>query len=67
MVDELNVKEKMPTSGSVKKAVIFLHDMGLMEPIYFQVSFVGQLPIAFLLLRCPRKCGASPFGFDGFT
>ena len=28
MVNELNVKEKMPTSGSVKKVVIFLHGYG---------------------------------------
>ena len=35
MVNELNVKEKMPTSGLVKKVVIFCTGMELMEQIYF--------------------------------
>ena len=33
MVNELNVKEKMPTSGSVKKLLSSCMDMELMELI----------------------------------
>ena len=48
MVNELNVKEKMPTSGSVKKVVIFLHGYGadgadlfsLSDPLSEQLSLI---------------------------
>ena len=69
MVDELNVKEKMPTSGSVKKVVIFLHGYGADGADLFSLSepLSEQLPDCFFASPdAPRKCGASPFGFEWF-
>ena len=50
MVNELNVKEKMPTSGSVKKLLSSCMDMELMERILFSLSdaLSEQLPDCFL-------------------
>ena len=69
MVNDLNVKEKMPTSGSVKKIVIFLHGYGADGADLFSLSD----PLSEHLSDCffaspdaPRKCGASPFGYEWF-
>ena len=69
MVNKLNVKEKMPTSGLVKKVVIFLHGYGADGADLFSLSD----PISEQLSDCffaspdaPRKCGASPFGYEWF-
>ena len=69
MVNELNVKEKMATSGSVKKVVIFLHGYGADGNDLFSLSD----PLSEHLSDCffaspdaPRKCGASPFGYEWF-
>ena len=69
MVNELNVKEKMPTSGSVKKVVIFLHGYGADGADLFSLSdpLSEQLPDCFFASPdAPRRCGASPFGFEWF-
>jgi len=69
MVNELNVKEKMPTSGSVKKVVIFLHGYGADGADLFSLSdpLSEQLPDCFFASPdAPRKCGASPFGYEWF-
>ena len=69
MVNELNVNEKMPTSGSVKKVVIFLHGYGADGADLFSLSepLSEQLPDCFFASPdAPRKCGASPFGFEWF-
>ena len=69
MVNQLNVKEKMPTSGSVKKAVIFLHGYGADGADLFSLSdsLSEQLPDCFFASPdAPRRCGASPFGFEWF-
>ena len=69
MVNELNVKEKMHTSGSVKKVVIFLHGYGADGADLFSLSdpLSEQLPDCFFASPdAPRKCGASPFGFEWF-
>ena len=69
MVNELNVKEKMPTSGSVKKIVIFLHGYGADGADLFSLSdpLSEQLPDCFFASPdAPRKCGASPFGYEWF-
>tara|TARA_Y200000002_G_scaffold62577_1_gene47715 strand:+ start:832 stop:1494 length:663 start_codon:yes stop_codon:yes gene_type:complete len=69
MVDELNVKEKIPTSGSVKKVIIFLHGYGADGADLFSLSepLSEQLPHCFFASPdAPRKCGASPFGFEWF-
>ena len=69
MVNELKVKEKMPTSGSVKKAVIFLHGYGADGADLFSLSepLSEQLPDCFFASPdAPRKCGASPFGYEWF-
>lgn len=69
MVNELNVKEKMPTSGSVKKVVIFLHGYGADGADLFSLSdpLSDQLPDCFFASPdAPRKCGASPFGYEWF-
>ena len=69
MVNELNVKEKMPTSGLVKKVVIFLHGYGADGADLFSLSdpLSEQLPDCFFASPdAPRKCGASPFGYEWF-
>ena len=69
MVNELNVNEKMPTSGSVKKVVIFLHGYGADGADLFSLNepLSEQLPDCFFASPdAPRKCGASPFGFEWF-
>jgi len=69
MVNELNVKEKMPTSGSVKKVVIFLHGYGADGADLFSLSdsLSGHLSDCFFASPdAPRKCGASPFGYEWF-
>ena len=69
MVNKLNVNEKMPTSGSVKKVVIFLHGYGADGADLFSLSesLSEQLPDCFFASPdAPRKCGASPFGFEWF-
>ena len=69
MVNELNVKEKMPTSGLVKKVVIFLHGYGADGADLFSLSdpLSEQLPDCFFASPdAPRRCGASPFGFEWF-
>ena len=69
MANELNVNEKMPTSGSVKKVVIFLHGYGADGADLFSLSkpLSEQLPDCFFASPdAPRKCGASPFGFEWF-
>ncbi len=69
MVNELNVKEKMPTSGSVKNIVIFLHGYGADGADLFSLSdpLSEQLPDCFFASPdAPRKCGASPFGYEWF-
>ena len=69
MVNELNVKEKMPTSGSVKKVVIFLHGYGADGADLFSLSdpLSEQLPDCFFASPdAPRKCGASPLDMSGF-
>ena len=69
MVNELKVKEKMPTSGSVKKAIIFLHGYGADGADLFSLSepLSEQLPDCFFASpNAPRKCGASPFGYEWF-
>ena len=69
MVNELNVNEKMPSSGSVKKVVIFLHGYGADGADLFSLSepLSEQLPNCFFASPdAPRKCGASPFGFEWF-
>ncbi len=69
MVNELNVNEKMPTSGSVKKVVIFLHGYGADGADLFSLSetLSEQLPNCFFASPdAPNKCGASPFGFEWF-
>ncbi len=69
MVNELNVKEKMPSSGSVKKIVIFLHGYGADGADLFSLSdpLSEQLPDCFFASPdAPRKCGASPFGYEWF-
>ena len=69
MVNELNVNEKMPASGSVKKVVIFLHGYGADGADLFSLSdpLSEQLPDCFFASPdAPRKCGASPFGYEWF-
>ena len=69
MVNELNVKEKMPNSGSVKKVVIFLHGYGADGADLLSLSdpLSEQLPDCFFASPdAPRKCGASPFGYEWF-
>jgi phospholipase/carboxylesterase len=69
MVNELNVKEKIPSSGSVKKIVIFLHGYGADGADLFSLSepLSEQLPDCFFASPdAPRKCGASPFGYEWF-
>ncbi len=69
MVNDLSVKEKMPTSGSVKKVVIFLHGYGADGADLFSLSdpLSEQLPDCFFASPdAPRKCGASPFGYEWF-
>ena len=69
MVNELNVKEKMPTSGLVKKVIIFLHGYGADGADLFSLSdpLSEQLPDCFFASPdAPRRCGASPFGFEWF-
>ena len=69
MVNELNVKEKMPTSGLLKKVVIFLHGYGADGADLFSLSdpLSEQLPDCFFASPdAPRRCGASPFGFEWF-
>ena len=69
MVNELNVKEKMPASGSVKKVVVFLHGYGADGADLFSLSdpLSEQLPDCFFASPdAPRKCGASPFGYEWF-
>ena len=70
MVDELNVKEKMPTSGSVKKVVIFLHGYGADGADLLSIGDVlsEHLPnTLFVAPDAPRKCQMSPFGFQWFS
>ncbi len=69
MVTELNVKEKMPASGLVKKVVIFLHGYGADGADLFSLSdpLSEHLPDCFFASPdAPRKCGASPFGYEWF-
>jgi len=69
MVNELNVKEKIPSSGAVKKIVIFLHGYGADGADLFSLSepLSEQLPDCFFASPdAPRKCGASPFGYEWF-
>ena len=69
MVNELNVNEKRPTSGSVEKVVIFLHGYGADGADLFSLSdpLSEQLPDCFFASPdAPRKCGASPFGYEWF-
>ena len=69
MVNELAVKEKMPSSGSVKKVVIFLHGYGADGADLFSLSdsLSEYLPDCFFASPdAPRKCGASPFGYEWF-
>ena len=69
MVNELNVKERMPNSGLVKKVVIFLHGYGADGADLFSLSdpLSEQLPDCFFASPdAPRKCGASPFGYEWF-
>ena len=69
MVNELNVKEKIPSSGLVKKIVIFLHGYGADGADLFSLSepLSEQLPDCFFASPdAPRKCGASPFGYEWF-
>ena len=57
MVDELNVKERCPTSGSVKKVVIFLHGYGADGADLFSLSepLSEQFPHCFLPLLMPLE------------
>ena len=69
MVNELNVNEKRPHSGSVEKVVIFLHGYGADGADLFSLSdpLSEQLPDCFFASPdAPRKCGASPFGYEWF-
>tara|TARA_Y100001968_G_scaffold313538_1_gene337841 strand:- start:440 stop:1102 length:663 start_codon:yes stop_codon:yes gene_type:complete len=69
MVSELNVKEKIPSSGSVKKIVIFLHGYGADGADLFSLSepLSEQLPNCFFASpNAPRKCRTSPFGYEWF-
>ena len=69
MVEKLEVSEKMPTSGKVKKIVIFLHGYGAdgADLISLSDPLSQQLPDCFFSApNAPRKCGASPFGFEWF-
>ena len=64
MVNELNVKEKMPASGSVKKVVIFLHGYGADGADLFSLSdpLSEQLPDCFFCFaRCSQKVWRIPF------
>ena len=69
MVNELNVKERMPSSGLVKKVVILLHGYGADGADLLSLSdpLSEQLPDCFFASPdAPRKCGASPFGYEWF-
>ena len=69
MVDKLELTEKMPASGKVKKVVIFLHGYGAdgADLISLSDPLSKQLPDCFFSApNAPRKCGASPFGFEWF-
>ena len=62
MVNELNVKEKMPSSGSVKKVVIFLHGYGADGADLFSLSdpLSEQLPDCLLYTSpSPRDLSTS--------
>ena len=69
MVEKLEVTEKMPVSGKVKKIVIFLHGYGAdgADLISLSDPLSQKLPDCFFSApNAPRKCGASPFGFEWF-
>ena len=69
MVEKLEVTEKMPASGKVRKIVIFLHGYGAdgADLISLSDPLSQQLPDCFFSApNAPRKCGASPFGFEWF-
>ena len=69
MVAKLETTEKMPSSGEVKKIVIFLHGYGAdgADLISLSDPLSGQIPNCFFSApNAPRKCGASPFGFEWF-
>ena len=57
MVNELNVKEKMPTSGLVKKVVIFLHGYGADGADLFSLrAFIRETArLLFCFARCSQK------------